>query len=331
MSASPRPRLPPVSWRRRRASAAARAVAGSVATYSSGADQSDAPNRSASTPWRSPRSLTVSESAPSLSITVRTMQTPARITSARLGWRPTIGSACLRVARAVQIELAIDLAAVEHRALHDIRVVCRHRVADGRHVRDRPAHPDQGIGMRPSVELCEVGRDRRQRLVEHVGRDRAVQPEALGVADRPDIDAEPLVHAVPRPERELAAAATGVEHHERAPRETDPLLDREVGQAALLLARDDLDGHPGAALDLRDDRVAVPRRSAAPRSRRPRWPARPPASPRRPSPRSPPRSDRARRARSHRSPRCPRRAGSARRDRSRGATSRRHRARRRGT
>src|SRR6478752_1008428 len=48
------------------------------------------PNRSISTPWRSPRSLTVTESQPSLSMIVRTMQAPARITSARAGCNPTI-------------------------------------------------------------------------------------------------------------------------------------------------------------------------------------------------------------------------------------------------
>jgi hypothetical protein len=48
------------------------------------------PKRSASTPWRSPRSLTVSWFLPSLSITVRTMHAPARMTSARCGCRPTM-------------------------------------------------------------------------------------------------------------------------------------------------------------------------------------------------------------------------------------------------
>jgi hypothetical protein len=52
------------------------------------------PKRSMSTPCRRPRSLTVSESRPSRSSTVRTMQAPARITSARAGCRPTIWRRC---------------------------------------------------------------------------------------------------------------------------------------------------------------------------------------------------------------------------------------------
>ena len=47
-------------------------------------------NRSAMRPWRRPRSLTVTVPAPSFRITVRTMHAPARITSARFGWSPTI-------------------------------------------------------------------------------------------------------------------------------------------------------------------------------------------------------------------------------------------------
>src|SRR5262249_46946509 len=48
------------------------------------------PKRSTSKPWRKPRSLTAREPFWSLSMTVRTMQAPARMTSARFGCRPTI-------------------------------------------------------------------------------------------------------------------------------------------------------------------------------------------------------------------------------------------------
>src|SRR5262249_6072268 len=48
------------------------------------------PNRSSTSSCRRPGSLTIAESRPSLAITVRTMQAPARMTSARLGCRPTI-------------------------------------------------------------------------------------------------------------------------------------------------------------------------------------------------------------------------------------------------
>ena len=83
------------------------------------------PNRSTSRRCRRPRSLTVSDSRPSLSSTVRTTQAPARMTSARFGWRPTISrrSSALRVrnssisrSRSSSVELA---------ALHDLRVVRR--------------------------------------------------------------------------------------------------------------------------------------------------------------------------------------------------------------
>jgi len=48
------------------------------------------PKRSRSSPWRRPRSLTVSESRASFSSTVLTTHAPARMTSARFGWRPGI-------------------------------------------------------------------------------------------------------------------------------------------------------------------------------------------------------------------------------------------------
>ena len=81
---------------------------------------------------------------------------------------------------------------------------------------------------------------------EHLGRDRAVQPEPLGVPDGADVDAEPLVDVGAVAERELRAAAAGVEHDERARRPRPrPACDREVGEPALLLAGDDLDrGRP---------------------------------------------------------------------------------------
>src|SRR6202000_2522649 len=48
------------------------------------------PKRAAIRPWRRPRSLTVSAAASSSSSVVRTMQAPARITSARPGCRAGI-------------------------------------------------------------------------------------------------------------------------------------------------------------------------------------------------------------------------------------------------
>ncbi len=67
------------------------AGAGDVPSASRGSSEgwthrvSTAPNRSTESPWRRPRSLTVSDSCDNLSMTVRRMQAPARITSARFG------------------------------------------------------------------------------------------------------------------------------------------------------------------------------------------------------------------------------------------------------
>jgi hypothetical protein len=58
-------------------------------------------------------------------------------------------------------------------------------------------------------------------------------------------------------ERELRAAATGVERHDRPVAETDAGGDREVGQPALVLPGDDVEGQPGASTNGLDDLVPV--------------------------------------------------------------------------
>ncbi len=50
---------------------------------------------------------------PSFSITIRTMHAPARMTSARFGWRPTMARRVSVVAGAVELDLAVDVGAVQ--------------------------------------------------------------------------------------------------------------------------------------------------------------------------------------------------------------------------
>ena len=77
------------------------------------------------------------------------MHAPARITSARFGWRPVISRAA-GVARPVELDLAFDLGGVEHRAVNGVGVVRREPVLHGGEVRDRAAHPDERVRRRPS-------------------------------------------------------------------------------------------------------------------------------------------------------------------------------------
>ncbi len=65
------------------------------------------------------------------------------------------------------------------------------------------------------------------------------------------------------PERELAAAAAGVEHDERAAVLVGTGTDALVGEPALLVAGDDLDRDACSAADRVDDRGTVPRGSQA--------------------------------------------------------------------
>ena len=135
---------------------------------------------------------------------------PARITSARFGWRPTIVAPLLGVARPVELDLAVDLGAVEHRALDDVGVVASRGRADGGQVRHGAAHPDERVGPRPPVEPSRSAAIAVERRASTSPR-RRVEPEALGEARGADIDAEALLDRGAVPERELRAAAAGVE------------------------------------------------------------------------------------------------------------------------
>ena len=217
------------------------------------------PNRSTSSPCRRPRSLTVSESRPSFSSTVRTMHAPARITSARFGWRPTICRRSSASRRAVELDLAVDLGAVEHRALDDVRVVGLEPVLDGGEVRDRAAHPDERVGRRPAVETVEAAAIARARGCERLVGDGPVEPEALGEPRRSDVHAELLVDPLAVAEGELRAAAARIEDGERAAPRGRARPRREVGEPRLLLAGDHLDLDAAARPDGVDELGAVRR------------------------------------------------------------------------
>ena len=120
-----------------------------------------------------------------------------------------------------------------------------------------PIATSASTGGRPSrrARSAEIAARRRLegRIVHRTG-----QAESLRVAHRADVHAEALVHPVPMAERELRAPAARVEHRQGALSQPDAGLDREIRQAALLLARDDLDPDAGPVRDRGDDGVPVP-------------------------------------------------------------------------
>ena len=188
---------------------------------------------------------------------VRTISAPARMTSARAGWRPTIARRAVGVTRSIQLDLAIDLGPIEDGALDDVRVVDGERVLHGRDVGDGPAHRHEGVGRRAAVDAGQIAGDRRTSLVEDGRRDDAGQPEALRVLHGPDRDAELLVDVAAATEGELRAAAAGVEHGQAGIGRHEPGLHGQEGEPALLLAGELLDGQAGAGPDRREDGIAI--------------------------------------------------------------------------
>ncbi len=186
-----------------------------------------------------------SESVPSLSRTVRTMQAPARMTSARLGWSPTTVTTLLGVARAVELDLPVDLGPVEHRPVHDVRVVVGQPVADRGEVGQR---------RRPCRRAGRVARGRRG------GRARRRSPPAPGPAPPSETTPSSPNRSVKRTaptgtlncsstlvtdaERELRAAAAGVEDDER-PGPASPTVAARTASRASSSPGDDLDEHAG--------------------------------------------------------------------------------------
>ena len=89
------------------------------------------------------------------------------------------------------------------------------------------------------------------------------------IPTRADVQAEPLVDVLSVTERELRAAAAGVEHDERAPTaDPEPGGRGEVGETALLLAGDHLDLDAGALPHGVEEACAVGRAAQSGRSDR---------------------------------------------------------------
>jgi hypothetical protein len=125
-------------------------------------------------------------------------------------------SALVGVAHAVELDLPIDLGAVQDGAVHDVAVVDREAVLDGGEVRDRAAHADDALDGEPIIQPREIGRHRVERSRERGFIDEPIEAEPLHVAHRADVEAEPLLDVRPAADRELGAAAARVEDDDRA-------------------------------------------------------------------------------------------------------------------
>src|SRR5204862_4155477 len=108
---------------------------------------------------------------------------------------------------AVELYLAVDLRTVEHGSGHDVCGVARELVLDRRHVGDGAPDGDQPVRRRPTVELPEIGGDRRDRRRHHAVGHGPIEAEPLGEAYGTDVDAESFLDAVVVTERELGAAS----------------------------------------------------------------------------------------------------------------------------
>jgi hypothetical protein len=108
---------------------------------------------------------------------------------------------CVEVA--VELDLAIDLRAVEHGALHRVRVIDGELAADGGEVGDRAAHANDRGGYRAPVEPLELGGDCHVQPRECRPRGPLGQPVTLREAHGTDVEAEALRDAVAVSVREL--------------------------------------------------------------------------------------------------------------------------------
>ncbi len=88
-------------------------------------------------------------------------------------------------------------------------------------------------------------------------RHRAIEAEVLGQPHRAHVDTELLVDATAAAERELRAAAAGVEHHERLLTEVEPRGRGTHRQPCLLRAGDHLDVDPARLVHGRDQHRGV--------------------------------------------------------------------------
>ena len=101
--------------------------------------------------------------------------------------------------------------------------------------------PTRTSGRLELVETAEFARDRVQRLLQPLGRDRAVQPKLFGQADGPEIETEALVHLRSSADGELGTAAPRIEDDEAAAAQIQRGDHRDVSQPRLFFAGDHLD------------------------------------------------------------------------------------------
>ncbi len=71
--------------------------------------------------------------------------------------------------RPVQLDLALDLRAVQGGPLDDIRIVLRHLVADCGEIGDRTTHPGERVRLRAPADSGEILGNGSQRLGENFG------------------------------------------------------------------------------------------------------------------------------------------------------------------
>ena len=115
----------------------------------------------------------------------------------------------------VELDLAVDLLAVEHRALYDLGVVRGELVPDGGEIRDGAAHADESVRARASVEACQVDRDRLSSAPRASSSETAPsRPKRAVYRAAPTSTLKRSSTRVRPAERELGAAAAGVEHDE---------------------------------------------------------------------------------------------------------------------
>ena len=164
------------------------------------------------------------------------MHAPARMTSARLGCRPTIDAAPRRRATGTarsggRFRPGRAPCPGRHSGHTAQPVLDRGDVSDGATHR-RPARP----AAAPARSATDRRRSRRARFDSTSGATDAGQPESLGVTSGTDFDAELLVHAPPSPKVNCVLPPP-VSNTTTAPAGCESRLRGEVGEPALLRAR----------------------------------------------------------------------------------------------
>ena len=186
------------------------------------------------------------------------MQAPARITSARFGWRPDDPASFLGRDGTVPLDLPVHLGPVDDRPLDPVGIVAGHPEHHGREVRHRAAHAHQGVRAGGAVDR-PTGRRRSRRAPAPAppGRRPGRGETSRCTCTAPTFRLNCRSTRVPVAEGELAAPAAGVEDHRATVAQPEPRLHGEVGDPALVRAGDDLDRDAALLLDQVEERLAV--------------------------------------------------------------------------